>query len=159
MIRVGQGFDCHRLVNDRPLVIGGVAIESSVGSEAHSDGDVLLHALMDALLGALGEGDIGEHFPPDDEAYKNADSAVLLHQVLRIMGEREARLMNVDSTVFLEAPKLSPYKKPMVQRLALLLGLPEERVSVKAKTMEGLGLIGSQEAIAASVVVLLQQES
>lgn len=153
--RVGQGFDLHRLVPDRPLLLGGIRIESPVGSDAHSDGDVLLHALIDALLGAAGLGDIGDHFPPTEEKYRNADSSELLKAVLPLLQAQHYRIVNIDSTVVLEKPKLYPYKAAIRQNLAQLLVLQVDQVSFKAKTAEGLGALGHQEAIAATVVVLL----
>ncbi|MBY0449247.1 MAG: 2-C-methyl-D-erythritol 2,4-cyclodiphosphate synthase [Cyanobacteria bacterium] len=155
--RIGQGFDLHRLVPEKRLLLGGVLIESSPrGSDAHSDGDVLLHALIDAVLGALGQGDIGDHFPPSDAQWKDADSLLLLQQVLdQILKPSGYCLVNIDTTVFLETPKLTPYKLGIREKLASTLQLPLDAVSFKAKTMEGLGPIGHGEAIAASVTVLL----
>ncbi len=159
MIRIGQGFDIHRLVPDQPLKLGGVLIDSALGTLAHSDGDVLLHALIDALLGAAALGDIGDHFPPTDPQYRNADSAVLLTHVLGLLADQGWQIVNLDSTIFLEYPKLQAYKDPIRQRLTGLLGLPLESVSVKAKTMEKLGAVGTSEAIAASVSVLIQDQT
>lgn len=155
--RVGQGFDLHRLVSGRPLKIGGVAVDSPVGAEAHSDGDVVLHALIDALLGAVGLDDIGELFPPDDATYKGADSLGLLEKALCKVKERTPgfRVENIDITILLEKPKLGPYKPVIRERIATALGLEPGRVAVKAKTMEGLGPIGQQEAIAAMVTLLI----
>ncbi|MBX2860247.1 MAG: 2-C-methyl-D-erythritol 2,4-cyclodiphosphate synthase [Vampirovibrio sp.] len=155
MLRIGQGYDSHRLVADKPLMIGGVKIDSPVGSEAHSDGDVLLHALIDALLGAAGLGDIGEHFPPSDDRYKDADSSVLLAHVLTLIATKNLGVVNVDSTVFLEKIKLKPYKADIRQNIARLLRVDEDRVSVKAKTAEGMDAVGEGKAIEASVTVLL----
>lgn len=157
-MRIGQGFDIHRLIPGRPLLLGGIAVESPVGSDAHSDGDVLLHALMDALLGALALGDIGDHFPPSDMRYKDADSLMLLRRVLQHVQQHGYLLVNLDATVFLEKPKLLPYKALIRESLARHLNLPVDCVSFKAKTAEGMGAIGHQEAIAASVVVLLEKK-
>jgi 2-C-methyl-D-erythritol 2,4-cyclodiphosphate synthase len=153
--RIGQGYDIHRLVPEKPLLIGGIQIESPVGSEAHSDGDVLLHSLIDALLGACGLGDIGDHFPPSDEQYKNIRSTVLLQQVLPMIAEAGYRLGNIDATIFLEKPKLGPYKPAIRENLAELLNLPLDCVSLKAKTAEKFPPVGTQEAIVASVTALL----
>ncbi len=156
--RIGQGYDLHRLVPGKPLMVGGIAIDSPVGSEAHSDGDVLLHSLIDALLGACGLGDIGDHFPPSDDRYKGISSGALLSQVLPLIEHPGYVVSNLDATIFLEKPKLGPYKAQIRQHLQTLLNLPASCVSVKAKTAEGFAPIGSQEAIAASVTVLLSRK-
>ncbi len=153
--RIGQGYDIHRLVSGKPLLIGGVQIDSPVGSEAHSDGDVLLHSLIDAMLGACGLGDIGDHFPPSDAQYKGMDSTEFLRRIQPMIEKAGYRVGNLDATIFLEKPKLVAYKLPIRQRLAELLGLPLDCVSVKAKTAEKFPPVGTQEAIAASVTVLL----
>ncbi len=155
-IRIGQGYDLHRLVAGKPLMIGGILIDSPVGSEAHSDGDVLLHALIDALLGATGLGDIGDHFPPSDPQYKNISSLVLLEKVMGLLQAHHWQVINIDSTVFLEIPKLYPYKQRIREQLANSLHIPVEAISVKAKTAEGFPPIGTQEAIASGVTVLVQ---
>lgn len=161
MIRIGQGYDLHKMVplsehpNAAPLIIGGIKISDEIGTIAHSDGDVLLHALIDGLLGTLALGDIGDHFPPSDERYKNADSSQLLQTVLALPEFQNITIENVDSTIFLEAPKLGAHKLAIREKLAELLDLPLNRVSVKAKTMEGLGAIGSKQAVAASVTVAI----
>ena len=152
---VGIGFDVHRLGSRKPLRIGGVTIPHPRGPVAHSDGDVVLHALVDALLGAAGEGDIGEHFPDSDPAWRNASSDRFVAGALARLGRR-FRVENVDLTVLAEAPKLGPWKERIRARVAGLLGIPVRRVNVKAKTMEGLGPIGKGKAIAAWVVVLLR---
>ena len=157
--RIGQGYDIHRLLPGKPLLLGGVSIESPVGSEAHSDGDVLLHALIDALLGACGLGDIGDHFPPSDPQYQNIASTLLLQDVLPWVAQAGYRLGNLDATVFLEKPKLAAYKLPMRENLARLLDLPLDAVSVKAKTAEKFPPVGTQEAIAASVTVLVSKNN
>ena len=159
MLRVGLGHDTHRLIADVPLMIGGIHIEHERGPDAHSDGDVLLHAVTDALLGALGMGDIGEWFPDTDPQHAGADSAVLLTQVVQEVHRRGWNVINADCIVFAQKPKLSPYKRAMAERVAGLLEIPADRVNVKAKTGEKVGPIGREEAIAAEVVVLLQSEA
>ncbi len=155
--RIGQGYDLHRLVAGQKLMIGGVQVDCPVGSEAHSDGDVVLHSLIDALLGACGLGDIGDHFPPSDAQYKGISSTILLQKILPLIAEAGYKTGNVDITIFLEKPKLGPYKQQIRETLAALLDVPLDCVSVKAKTAEKFPPIGTQEAIAASVTVLLQQ--
>lgn len=154
-MRIGQGYDIHRLVPDNPLWIGGVKIDSPVGSDAHSDGDALLHALIDALLGAAGLGDIGDHFPPSDPQYKGISSVILLDRVYALVKENGYAIQNIDMTVFLEAPKLYPYKLAIRQAIALKLNLPLDAVSLKAKTAEKFPPVGTREAIATSATVLL----
>lgn len=153
--KIGQGYDLHRLVPGKTLRIGGLTVESPVGCEAHSDGDVVLHALIDSLLGACALGDIGDHFPPWDDQYKGMDSSAFLANILPKITACGYGAGNVDVTIFLEKPKLGPYKHPMREQLAQLLGIPLDCVSVKAKTAEKFPPIGTQEAIAASVTVLL----
>ena len=155
-IRVGQGYDIHRLKPGLPLWLGGVKIDSPLGSEAHSDGDALLHALIDALLGAAALGDIGDHFPPSNPQYQNIASSVLLEKVLTVLRTHHYQISNCDATVFLESPKLYPYKDAIRQQLAILLSLETNAVSFKAKTAEGFPPVGTSEAIAASVTVLIQ---
>jgi len=155
MIRVGIGHDTHRLGSDKPLMIGGVAIPHDSGPIAHSDGDVLLHALIDALLGATALGDIGEWFPDTDVVWRDANSADLLASVLARLTELGVSIVNIDGIVFAQRPKLSPYKEPIRSQIATLLGVPLSRVNVKAKTGERVGPIGREEAIAAEVVVLI----
>ena len=157
MHRIGLGHDCHRLAPDKPLVIGGVTIPHDTGPVAHSDGDVLLHALTDALLGAAGLGDIGEWFPDNDPQYAGADSAVLLVKVLdRLRGDGWS-IVNIDCTVHAQRPKLSPFKKQIAARIAGLLQLGPELVNVKAKTGEKVGPVGREEAITADAVVLIER--
>ena len=158
--RIGQGYDIHRLLPGKPLWIGGIQIDSQVGSDAHSDGDVILHSLVDALLGACGLGDIGDHFPPSDPQYAGLASTTFVHKILPLLqavGIQKApyRPMNVDMTVFLEKPVLKPYKLAIREAVANLLNLPLDCVSLKAKTAEKFPPIGTQEAIAASVTVLM----
>lgn len=156
-IRVGQGFDLHRLVEGRPLKIGGVTIEHPKGSLGHSDGDAVLHAVIDALLGAAGLGDVGDHFPPSDPQYKNIDSRLLLQKTVELLHKNHWQPVNVDVTVLLEAPKLYPYKQAIRETMAKDLQIETAVVSLKAKTTEGLGAIGRGEAYGAMVVALLQR--
>lgn len=151
----GIGYDSHRLAEGRALIIGGVRIESARGLDGHSDADVLTHAVIDALLGAAGLGDIGEHFPDTDERWRDADSIVLLDAVLVLLGERGLAVVNVDCTVIIEAPKLGPHKAAIRARLAEALRLDVQRVNVKATTGEGMGFVGRQEGIAALAIAEL----
>ena len=153
MTRVGFGFDLHPLVADRPLVLGGVTVPSDRGLGGHSDADVLAHAVGEALLGALALGDLGRHFPDTDPRYQGISSLELLRHVVQLIGAKGGRLVNVDATVLAEAPRLAPHLPAMARRLAEALGLPADRVSVKAKSPEGLGLLGRREGIAAMAVV------
>jgi len=156
-IRIGQGYDVHALVPGRPLVIGGVTVPYERGLLGHSDADVLLHAITDALFGAAALGDIGRHFPDTDKAFRGADSRVLLRECLRRVEEAGFALMNVDSTVIAQAPKLAPHIAAMRATIAEDLKLPLERVNVKAKTNEKLGYLGRGEAIEAQAAVLLSR--
>ena len=156
MHRAGFGFDVHPLVPGRPLVLGGVTIESDLGLSGHSDADVLSHAIGEALLGALALGDLGRHFPDSDERYRGISSLVLLRHVVELLAAQAARIVNVDATVLAEKPRLAPRLAEMAKRLADVLGLPENRVSVKAKSPEGLGLVGRREGIAAMAVVSVE---
>lgn len=154
-LRVGLGHDTHRLESGRKLILGGIEIEHPFGLVGHSDADVLLHAITDALIGAVGQGDIGEHFPDTDPAFKDADSGRLLANIVETLVRPDWHISNLDCTIFAERPKLSPYKKLMESSVATLLDLDESLVNVKAKTGEKVGPIGRGEAISASVVVLL----
>lgn len=154
-IRVGQGFDLHALVPGRPLIIGGVTIPHTHGLSGHSDADVLLHAITDALLGAAGLGDIGRHFPDTDLAYKGADSRRLLRLAYEKVHAAGWTVVNIDATVHAQAPKIAPHAAAMAANIAADLAIAPENINIKAKTNEGLGHIGRQEGIAASVVVLL----
>ena len=154
-MRVGIGYDIHRLAPDRPLRLGGVDIPSPLGLLGHSDGDVLLHAICDALLGAAALGDIGEHFPDDDPLYRGIDSARLLAATLDRVHAAGVTLINLDANVIAQQPRLAPHRPAIRQRLAQLLGLDLSRVSVKARSNEGLDAIGLGRAIAAHAVVLL----
>ena len=155
MFRIGIGHDTHRLAEGRALVLGGVAVESARGAEGHSDADALSHAVTDAILGALCEGDLGVHFPDRDPQWKDADSLQLLARVMWLAGERGYHVVNVDATVMLERPKLRPYVEEMRAKLAEVLGVEVGRVSVKAKTGEGLDAVGAGAAVTAQAVVLL----
>jgi 2-C-methyl-D-erythritol 2,4-cyclodiphosphate synthase len=156
--RIGQGYDLHRLAAGRKLVLAGVEIASEQGLTGHSDADVVLHAVIDALLGAAGLGDIGEHFPDTDPAYKNSDSAPLLEQVRQEVERLGYAPVNVDLTVIAEKPKLQPHKSAMRQKLADLLKIGLENVNIKAKTNEGVGEIGACQAIACHAVVSLSEK-
>jgi len=155
MFRVGIGHDTHRLVRGRPLVLGGVTIESDHGAEGHSDGDALSHALADAILGALCEGDLGAHFPDNDPRWKDAASLQLLARVNWLATERGFQIVNADATVMLERPKLREHITAIRERLATTLNINSSCVSVKAKTGEGLDAVGHGEAITAQAIVLL----
>ncbi len=154
-LRIGHGYDVHRLVEGRPLIIGGVKIDSPMGLLGHSDADVLTHAVMDAVIGALALGDIGKHFPDTDEAYKGADSMKLAAHVAALMGERGYRIGNIDATVIAQAPKLAPYIPSMRDNLAAVFGASPDAVNVKATTEEKLGFTGAREGIAAHAVCLI----
>jgi 2-C-methyl-D-erythritol 2,4-cyclodiphosphate synthase len=153
-MRIGQGFDVHALVAGRRLVIGGVSIPYGRGLEGHSDADVLLHAICDALLGAAGLGDIGRHFPDADAAYKDADSRHLLRQVRQKLGK--AHIVNIDATILAQEPRMAPHVPQMVENIAADLGIPAAAVNIKATTTEHLGFLGRAEGIAAQAVVLLE---
>ena len=156
MFRIGIGHDTHRLVEGRPLILGGVRLAAERGAEGHSDADALAHALTDAILGALAVGDIGAHFPDSDPAWRDADSLAMLAQAVRLAGERGFRVVNADATAHLERPKLRPHIQEMRERLAGVLGVGVDCVSVKAKTGEGLDAVGEGRAITAQAVVLLE---
>lgn len=157
MFRVGQGFDVHQLVEGRPCIIGGVHIPYEKGLLGHSDADVLLHAISDAILGALGLGDIGRHFPDTDPAFKDADSVVLLQRVWDMAVEKGYRIGNLDATIIAQKPKMAPYIPQMVEVIARTLGAQPELINVKATTTEQLGFTGRGEGIAAQCVVCLAQ--
>lgn len=154
--RVGIGWDSHRLVEGRPFILGGIQIESPLGLDGHSDADVLAHAITDAILGAAGLGDIGEHFPDTDAAFKGADSLELLRTALMHVVELGWAIDNVDTTVVAERPKLGPSKRAIQERLAEVLGVPAHAVGVKASTGEGLGFVGRGEGVAALAVAQLR---
>ena len=156
-LRIGQGYDVHRLTEGRPLILGGVTVPYPNGLLGHSDADVLVHAIIDAVLGAAGMGDIGEMFPDTDEQWRGADSLELLRAVRRRIAPY--RVVNVDATVIAQAPKLAPYREAMRENIAAALGIPgEERVNVKLTTEEGLGFTGAGEGMAASAAVLLEMQ-
>ena len=154
-MRIGHGFDAHRLARGRPLWLGGVRVPSERGLEGHSDGDVLLHAVTSALLGALGEGDLGSHFPSSDPAWQGAASGDLLARVVERVAARGLAVANLDATLIAEQPRLGPFRAAMVESIAKSLGIPVERVNVKVTSTDGLGAIGRAEGIAAQAVVLL----
>ena len=154
-MRIGQGYDVHRLVEGRKLILGGVEIPYEKGLLGHSDADVLLHAMMDALLGAAALGDIGQHFPDSDERYKGISSIELLKEVGKILQENGYMIENIDSTVIAQRPKLLPYRPQMAENIAAALGIEKEQVSVKATTEEGLGFTGTGEGISAQAIALL----
>lgn len=158
MGRVGTGYDMHRLVKGRPLVLGGETIEHHLGLAGHSDADVLLHALCDALLGAACLGDIGLHFPPGDERFRNISSLSLLKTVRDMLKEERLKVVNIDAVVIAEAPKLAPHTEAMRDNIARVLDVPRTSVSIKATTTEGLGPCGREEGIAAQVVVMLEKK-
>jgi 2-C-methyl-D-erythritol 2,4-cyclodiphosphate synthase len=156
-MRIGHGFDVHRFAENRPLIIGGVIIPHTHGLEAHSDGDVLIHAICDALLGAAGLWDIGHHFPDTDDAFKNIDSRILLRKVIADLAERGWVVNNIDATVVAQAPKLAPFIPQMKVVLADDMSADEDSVNIKATTTEKLGYTGRKEGIAAHAVVLLKK--
>ncbi len=158
MMRIGHGYDVHRLITGRKCIIGGVDVPHDTGLDGHSDADVLTHAIMDAMLGALALGDIGQHFPDTDEKYSGADSLMLLREVVKLVQENGYTLVNLDSTVIAQAPKLKPYIGRIRQNLADATGCEVSRISVKATTEEGLGFTGAREGIAAHCVCLLEKE-
>ena len=157
MVRTGLGIDTHAFAAGRPLILGGVDIPHEVGLAGHSDADVLTHAVIDALLGAAGLGDIGQHFPDTDPRFKDADSIQLLRTVVVYLGERGFAIGNVDATVVLERPKLAPYREQIRATLAAALELPEDAVNVKATTGERMGFVGRGEGAAAMAVATLEQ--
>ena len=156
MMRIGHGYDVHRLVEGRKCMIGGVDIPFEKGLLGHSDADVLLHAIMDAVLGAMAAGDIGKLFPDNDPTYKGADSLVLARCVAEVMAEKGYRLGNIDATIIAQAPKMAPHIPLMRQNIAAIFGVDMDRVSIKATTEERLGFTGSGEGIAAHAVCLLE---
>ncbi len=157
MFRIGNGYDVHRLVSGRKLIIGGVDIPYSMGLDGHSDADVLLHAICDALLGACGAGDIGQYFPDTDPQWKGVSSILLLEKVGDICHQKGFRISNIDSIIVAQKPKLSPHMQSMKQNIRTALGLEEERVNVKATTTEKLGFEGNEEGISAHAIALLEK--
>lgn len=157
-IRIGQGFDLHRLEPGRPFMLGGVQLDAPIGPVGHSDGDVILHALTDALLGSLSLGDIGDWFPPSDPQWKNAPSSTFLKKAQQLLEEKNYILVNADITVILEAPKLGKYKEVIQEKIAELMAIEVEQISIKAKTAEGiLAELGEGKAIACYVVALVRK--
>ena len=154
-IRIGNGYDIHQLVADRPLILGGVKIPHTLGLLGHSDADVLTHAIMDALLGALGLGDIGHYFPPSDPKWQGANSMILLQQVAEIIQSQGWKIGNIDSTIVAEQPKIKPHLKSMRSAIAKTLEIEIDQISIKATTNEKLGPVGREEGICAYAVVLL----
>ena len=154
-MRAGIGYDIHLLVSGRKLLLGGVPIPYSKGLKGHSDGDVLLHAIVDAALGAMGEGDIGDHFSDQDARYKNADSRIFIGKVATLLKSKKLKISMIDSTIIAEAPKLTQYKEAIKRSVAQMFGVPVSKVNIKAKTNEGLGAIGQKKAIACFAVVSL----
>ncbi len=159
MFRIGNGYDVHRLVSGRKLIIGGVEIPHSLGLDGHSDADVLLHAICDALLGACGAGDIGQYFPDTDPQWKGVSSVLLLEKVGDICNEKGFKISNIDSIVVAQKPKLSPHMQSMKYNIRTALGLDEDRVNVKATTTEKLGFEGNEEGISAHAIALLEKNS
>ena len=155
-MRIGEGFDVHALVTGRALIIGGVAIAFEKGLDGHSDADVLLHALCDALLGAAALGDIGRHFPDTDSRYLGADSRVLLREVAKLLQDNGFHVVNLDATIIAQAPKMAPHIPAMIANIAADLGMDQGRVNVKAKTTERLGFTGRGEGIAAQAIALVE---
>ncbi len=155
-LRIGQGFDVHRLVADRPLILGGVRVPFERGLAGHSDADVLVHAVCDALLGAAGLGDLGHFFPDDDKRFENADSLELLAEVIRHLQARKWMVVNVDATILAERPKLAPHTPAMKRNLARVIRIGVECIGIKASTTERLGFVGRGEGMAAMAVVLLR---
>lgn len=154
-IRIGNGYDIHQLGTGRPLILGGVNIPHELGLVGHSDADVLVHAMMDAMLGALSLGDIGHYFPPTDDRWKGADSLELMAQVNRLIQDKGWQVGNIDSTIVAERPKLKPYLPQMRDRIAAVLQIEGDRIGIKATTNEKLGPVGREEGIAAYAVTLL----
>jgi 2-C-methyl-D-erythritol 2,4-cyclodiphosphate synthase len=157
-MRIGYGYDVHKLVKGRKLILGGVRIKHAKGLLGWSDADVLIHAVMDAVLGAMGEGDIGKHFPPGDKKYKGISSLKLLQYVAELLRERDYAINNIDATVVAEEPKIAPYVDEMCKNIAGALEITREQVNVKGKTEEGLGFTGAKKGIAAYAVCLVHKE-
>ncbi len=158
-MRIGQGIDAHRLVEGRPLWLGGVEVEYGRGLDGHSDGDVLLHAVADAILGALGEGDLGKHFPSSDPRWRGVASREILAEVASLLASRNLVVAHLDATIIAEAPRLAPFQDQMRSVMSEALGVETTRVNLKVTSTDGLGAIGSGEGIAAMAVVLVEEES
>lgn len=159
MTLLGIGYDSHRLVPDRRLILGGVEIPHGLGLQGHSDADALAHAVIDALLGAAGLGDIGEHFPDSDERWRDADSMQMLESIVDTLAERDLEIVNVDCTVLMQEPRLAPHRPAIRERLAHALGVDAARVNVKATTGEGIGFVGRSEGVAALAVATLESSA
>ena len=157
-MRIGMGYDVHRLVNNRKLVLGGITIPYEKGLSGHSDADVLVHAICDALLGAAGLGDIGLHFPDTDARYKGISSIILLDRARKMLAQRGFTIINVDATIFAQAPKISPYRNDMQLKLSETLDIEPGRINIKATTTEGIGLIGNNDGIGAMGIVLVDEK-
>lgn len=158
MFRIGQGFDIHKLVEGRKLIIGGIEIDYPKGLLGHSDADVLIHSIIDALLGALALGDIGTHFPDNDPQYKNIDSTILLKETKKLIEEKGYKINNLDNTIFAQEPKMKPYIPLIQEKLSQILEIDKNLISIKAKTMEGQDSVGEKKAISTQSVVLLIKE-
>lgn len=158
MIRIGHGYDVHLLADNLPFYLGGIKIEHTKGCVAHSDGDTLIHALCDALLGSLALGDIGKHFPDTSAEFKGIDSKILLKRVYALVLEQGYNLVNADCTILLQRPKIAPYIMQMRETLAFVLSVPVDRISVKATTTEGAGFVGREEAIAVYASILVEKK-
>ena len=156
-MRIGFGYDLHKLVPDRKLMIGGIHIPCDFGEEAHSDGDVLLHAIIDSLFGAIAEGDIGSHFPPSDPKWKDIDSKILLKECFKIVCKKGYSIANMDCTVVLEKPKILPYKQQIRESIAQNLNISPDQVSIKGKTKEKVDAVGQGKAIEAYASILLEE--
>lgn len=157
MFRIGQGFDVHKLAEGESLWLGGILVPHTKGTVAHSDGDVVIHAVCDAMLGALSLGDIGTHFPDTSETYKNIDSKILLKETFKLISDKDYSIVNIDSTISAQQPKLKPYIGKMKDTMSKVLGIDAELISVKATTTEHMGFEGREEGISARAVVLLQK--
>lgn len=158
MFRIGQGFDIHKLVEGRKLIIGGIEIDYPKGLLGHSDADVLIHSIIDALLGALALGDIGTHFPDNDPQYKNIDSTILLKETKKLIEEKGYKINNLDNTIFAQEPKMKPYIPLIQEKLSQILEIDKDLISIKAKTMEGQDSVGEKKSISTQSVVLLIKE-
>ncbi len=159
MYRIGQGFDIHKLTDGRKLILGGIEIKNDKGLLGHSDADALIHSIIDAMFGALALGDIGTHFPDNDEKYKDIDSTILLKEANVLIKEQGYTINNLDNTILAQSPKMKPYIPLITENLAKLLGIEKTQISVKAKTMEELDAVGEKKAIAVHTVVLLKKEN
>jgi len=156
-MKIGFGYDSHRFTENRPFILGGVTIPHKKGLAGHSDADALVHAICDAVLGAMGEADIGCQFPDTDPSYKDISSLILLEKVVRIMRQKHYEISNIDTSIILEKPKLRPYIPDMIKTLAAVMQIEEEKINIKAKTNEGMGFVGRQEGIVAFAVVMIEE--